>query len=267
MNRVDAIARAVLYEGYMLYPYGASNIKNRQRFTFGGVYPAAFDINTMRTECLLEGDADDLDVSVRFLQLLPSGEAVERTATGAGIIGFEGIQGRVEVQRELVQPGLSKLSVSITNTSAVKPHDRDEALLHTMLSTHAVLRTHAGAFVSMTDPPEPLRAAVAACKNAGVWPVLVGEPGERDTMLASPIILEDYPRVADESQGDFFDGTEIDELLSLSIMSLTDEEKEEMRKDFRTRQLLERTESMSAEDLMKLHGVMRGARMLREDAP
>jgi hypothetical protein len=267
MNQVDAIARAVLYEGYMLYPYGASNIKNRQRFTFGGVYPAAFDVSTMLTECLYEGDATDLEVTVRFLQLLPSAEAVERIVAGPGIIAFDPVQGRVDVQHEIVRAGLERLSVTVTNTSPVRPQDRDEALLHTMLSTHAVLRTNAGGFVSMTDPPESLRADVAACKNAGVWPVLVGVPGQRDTMLASPIILEDYARVAEESRGDFFDGTEIDELLSLSIMSLTDEEKAEMRQDGRTRQLLERTESMSADDLMKLHGMMRGARLLREDAP
>jgi hypothetical protein len=267
MNQVDAIARAVLYEGYLLYPYGASSLKNRQRFTFGGVYPPAFDVSAMQTQCLLEGDPADLDVTVRFLQLLPSGEAVERAVSGPGIIAFDGIQGRVDVQHEFVQPGLRRLSVTITNTSEVRPQDREEALLHTMLSTHAVLRTSAGAFVSMTDPPEALRAAVATCKNVGVWPVLVGEPNQRDTILASPIILEDYPRVADESKGDFFDATEVDELLSLSIMSLTDEEKDEMREDARTRQLLERTESLSADDLMRLHGVMRGARLLNEDGP
>ena len=36
---VEAIAKAVLYEGYILYPYRASNVKNQRRWTFGGVYP------------------------------------------------------------------------------------------------------------------------------------------------------------------------------------------------------------------------------------
>jgi hypothetical protein len=36
---VDRIVHAVLYEGYILYPYRASAKKNRQRFTFGRVYP------------------------------------------------------------------------------------------------------------------------------------------------------------------------------------------------------------------------------------
>jgi hydrogenase maturation protease len=97
--------------------------------------------------------------------------------------------------------------------------------------------------------------------------VLVGEPGQRDTPLASPIILYDYPQIAPESAGDLFDGTEIDEILSLRILTLTDEEKQEIREsDERARQILERTESMPAEQFMKLHGAVRGMRPIKEDA-
>ncbi len=96
--------------------------------------------------------------------------------------------------------------------------------------------------------------------------MLVGEEGQRDTMLASPIILYDYPQIAPESAGDLFDGTEIDEILSLRIMTMTDEEKHEMRQsDERARQMLERTETLPAEQFMKLHGVLRGLRPLKED--
>jgi hypothetical protein len=74
-------------------------------------------------------------------------------------------------------------------------------------------------------------------------------------MLASPIILEDHPKIAPESPGDLFDGGEIDQLLVLNILSLTDEEKAEMRAaDPRTREILERTERLSSEELMRLHG-------------
>ncbi len=38
-DREREIADAILYEGYILYPYRASAIKNRQRWTFGGVFP------------------------------------------------------------------------------------------------------------------------------------------------------------------------------------------------------------------------------------
>jgi hypothetical protein len=102
---------------------------------------------------------------------------------------------------------------------------------------------------------------VAACTNASLWPVLVGGDGQRDTLLASPIILYDYPQIAPESPGDLFDGTEIDEILTLRILTMTDAEKAEMRQtDERARALLERTEALSAEALMGLHGTMRSLR-------
>jgi hypothetical protein len=98
-----------------------------------------------------------------------------------------------------------------------------------------------------------------------MWPVLVGEKGKRNMMLSSPIILYDYPQIAPESPGDLFDGTEIDQLLIMSVLTLTDEEKEEMRaSDPRGREILERCESLSPEELMKLHGTIREFRMLRE---
>jgi hydrogenase maturation protease len=125
----------------------------------------------------------------------------------------------------------------------------------------------AGEFVSLFEPPAELQGIVADCQNVGAWPVLVGEPGHRDTLLASPIILYDYPQIAPESAGDLFDGTEIDEILSLRIMTLTDEEKREIRdSDDRAREILDRTESMPVEQFMKLHGAVRGLRPLKEDA-
>ena len=78
-------------------------------------------------------------------------------------------------------------------------------------------------------------------------------------VLSSPIILYDYPQIAPESAGNLFDSTEIDEILSLRILTLTDAEKAEMRQsDDRTRGILERTENMPEEQFMKLHGILRG---------
>jgi len=94
--------------------------------------------------------------------------------------------------------------------------------------------------------------------------VPVGEPGDRRTMLSSPIILEDHPRVAPESPGDLFDGGEIDQLLTLSILALTDEERAEMvASDPRARDILERTEALTPEELMALHGTIREFGMAR----
>lgn len=87
---------------------------------------------------------------------------------------------------------------------------------------------------------------------------LAGEKGQTDMMLASPIIMYDYPQIAPESSGDLFDGCEIDEILALRILTLTDEEKQEVRcGDERARRILERTEMLPPEHFQKLHGAMR----------
>jgi hypothetical protein len=118
------------------------------------------------------------------------------------------------------------------------------------------------------DPPPLLRELAASCKNEGTWPVLVGDEkaGDRTTMLSSPIILYDYPKIAPESPGELFDGTEIDEILTLRMMTMTDAEKEEMRQsDPRAREILERTESLAEDQLMKLHGAWRELRTFDVD--
>ena len=67
VDMVERIANAVLYEGYMLYPYTATSVKNRQRWNFGVLSPPAYDTCEMQTECLILGDAS-VNVKVRFLQ-------------------------------------------------------------------------------------------------------------------------------------------------------------------------------------------------------
>jgi hypothetical protein len=164
-----------------------------------------------------------------------------------------------------VAPGLWRLTVRIENTTPWDGGPRDEVLNRAFCSTHTVLRAPRGAFVSQTDPPAHLREAADGCRNEGTWPVLVGEPGERGVMLSSPIILEDHPRIAPESPGDLFDGSEIDQLLVLNILSLTDEEKAEMRaSDPRAREILERTEALTPEEMLRLHGAIREFGMARE---
>src|SRR5690349_15821274 len=84
LSAVDSIANAVLYEGYILYPYRPSSVKNRQRWTFGGIYPRAYseaqvgsDAWRVSFECLVLArdtpggeDTPSVDVRVRFLHLL-----------------------------------------------------------------------------------------------------------------------------------------------------------------------------------------------------
>jgi hypothetical protein len=333
VDPVRAIADAVLYEGYVLWPYRRSATKNRQRWTFGGVYPRSHsegredDPWTMQTECLLKGDAATrVDVRVRFLQVVerqvlahtdegpvpvdelavddelllswdearerevavpeirpaelnsPRVAAVEVPASGeeeevfdasgarVGAIDrrWRALRGSVEVTSTRVRAGLFRMRVRIANTTPWAGAGREDALRQTFASAHSVLRAEEGGFVSLADPPEGLRADAEACRNEGTWPVPVGEPGDRGTILSSPIILEDYPRIAPESPGDLFDGGEIDGLLTLSILGLSDEEKREMRAtDPRTREILERTEALSPEELMRLHGRVRELHSVR----
>jgi hydrogenase maturation protease len=134
-------------------------------------------------------------------------------------------------------------------------------MLRSLVSTHTILSIREGEFVSLLDPPDEWREAAGACHNIGTYPVLVGEEGERDGLLSSPIILYDYPQIAPESAGDLFDGTEIDEILTLRILTLTDDEKREMCEcDEWARQILERSERLTAEQQMKMHGTLRGLR-------
>ena len=71
------VADAVLYEGYSLYPYRPSALKNRQRWSFGILYPPAYaevpagtERCRMHTECLVEcGEDAEIEVQLRFLQL------------------------------------------------------------------------------------------------------------------------------------------------------------------------------------------------------
>jgi hydrogenase maturation protease len=119
----------------------------------------------------------------------------------------------------------------------------------------------------LLETPGRFQAAAAACQNLGTWPVLVGETDRKDLMLSSPIILYDYPQIAPESGDDLFDGTEIDEILMLRILTLTDEEKQEMRSlDERTRRILERTETLPAEQWSKMHGAIRSLRPIEDES-
>ena len=242
-DAVRQIADAVLYEGYMLWPYRRSALKNQKPFGWGDLDPVEKPV--MRAQCLLEGgDPERVEVTARFLEM-EGDEGVEREV-GPGPIALGPLEGELTVGSERVGPGVHRLTVELVCRAG------------RFRAAHAMLRTPRGGFVSLTDPPERLRDAAEGCRNVGVWPVLVGEPGSADTMLCSPIILEDHPRIAPESPGDLYDGGEIDGLLRLSIMSLTDEEKAEMREtDPRTREILERTERLTDAEVAALHGAVR----------
>jgi hypothetical protein len=334
-----SVANAVLYEGYVLYPYRASSRKNQVRFQWGVLTPRAFaeaegsERWWMRTECLVEsGLAPLLSVRIRFLQAqhrsiegrvlgkgmdgefspveylevegtlhvewdeavernidvaplsllsrdetehleifsFPAGEEIEliRGSDGSAVGRFirhrEPVEGvaRIVIDRPGASLPYRKVAVTVENTTAwAGPgRHRDDAMGHSLIAVHTMLAVDDGTFVSLLDPSDDATPAAATCRSDGAYPVLIGEG---DVVLASPIILYDHPEVAAQSPGDLYDSLEIDEILALRVMTLTDQEKSEARgTDPRAAAIIDRCDDMSAETLGQLHGQMRpvGAR-------
>ncbi|MDX8034931.1 hypothetical protein SK803_32345 [Lentzea sp. BCCO 10_0856] len=322
MDLARTIADAVLYEGYLLYPYRASATKNRLRWQWGVLMPPSFTDGGEHpdswAELVVVPDPDAvLHVRPRFLQLqervaevadgaghraVPSvtvagrehttwdeavereidvvlrladligadtrvpfevddGEDVEMIGGGARLVRRRyALTGELTLRADLVPPGLLRLRVHVRNTSAWEQPGsaRNDALRHALIAAHVLLSVSAGGFLSLVDPPDWAVAAAGGCRNERTWPVLMGRPGRSDTVLCAPIILYDHPEIAEQSHGDMFDGTEIDELLTLRTMTLTDEEKRQVRAtDARAAGLLDRVEGLSASTLEALHGTMR----------
>jgi hypothetical protein len=295
------IADAVLYEGYMLYPYRPSALKNQQRWSFGIIYPQDYpevrsgtERSGMHSEFLLRIRGNcKLHIQLRFLHLIghpavsaaagkdAQDESIVRSVEfdpdlhvslpqryafslpgncGAPESGIQReLQGALIVRTETIGQDLLKITIEVRNETRCRCADleRDSAMLCALVSAHLILTAECGEFISLLDPPEELRECVSACKNVGNFPVLLGVEGERDMMLCSPIILYDYPQIALESAGDFYDCTEIDEMLTLRVMTLSDDEKDEMRTTEHARRLLERTEQSAREQLMRTHGTIR----------
>jgi hydrogenase maturation protease len=348
LDRVEKIAEAVLYEGYMLYPYRPSSVKNQQRWNFGVLCPQTYcewqqgsEAWKMQTECLVKATSSTrLSVKLRFLQIVrrsvgrlrlegqeePEGvesrfdpvdrievgsrvyqpwkEAAEREhtsialdpnalsslsqlqldfpagkqfeylrdergrAVGVLVREWEALTASVQFGSTQYRDGVFKITVLVRNLTSFdlfEATNREDALAFSLVSAHTILGVDQGEFISLLDPPAGLEEFVSRCSNIGTWPVLVGD--QADTMLSSPIVLYDHPQIAPESAGNLFDSTEIDEILSLRILTLTDDEKREIRQsDDRARQILERTENMPEEQFMKLHGALRGLTQLKGEA-
>jgi hypothetical protein len=343
LDAVRRIADAVLYEGYILYPYRASAQKNRSRWQWGVVmgpgYAAAdpSERDFAQAEIVLEHSGQAcVQIILRFLQVQrrstraagPGGqaqtwdEAVEReieftvghdallgagyvhefavdggeereplagdggagagdpgagdlragdTGTGYAVRRREPLAGVVSVRAfPLEGPWRAdRLQVRVENRTAVEavPERRDDALPTALVAAHVIMTATGGEFISMIDPPEWAMKAVAECENIGGWPVLADPDGGRDIVLSSPIILYDHPEVAPESPGELYDGLEIDEILTLRTLALSDDEKLQARAtDARAAALIDRVEAMDVRDIVKLHGTVRSPRQARSDS-
>ncbi|WP_417159078.1 hypothetical protein [Streptomyces heilongjiangensis] len=336
-GQITAVADAVLYEGYLLYPYRRSSAKNRVRWQFGVLFPRPWveadgpvvpgvsgsaDSWYQRTEVLLRVRRPGATVRVRLRHLqtqhkqieqagphgghrpVPSlrtddgtvhltfDEAVpreadivvpledllrgERTvpveaAAGEDVEPLPGRAGRVVRRREEVRASVTltaerladdafRLRVRTANTvGALEPRaPRDEALRRALVATHTLIGGDGVEFVSLIDPPADLADQARACRNEFTFPVLADEPPAGPVVLSAPIILPDHPQVAPESPGDLHDAAEIDEILTLRTMLLTDEEKREARAtDPRAAAILDRVDTMPPEIFARLHGAVR----------
>ncbi|WP_335932718.1 hypothetical protein [Streptomyces sp. PTD5-9] len=329
LDPVRQVADAVLYEGYLLYPYRAGARKNRSRWQFGVLGPPSAAPGSfaeepgMAMECLLSVPSGaragaGVSVRLRFLQhqvrrvrrrdadgghtdvpgltvagvpVLSWDEAVEREVDPGPVplagpsdrvcsvpggeeteplVDADGMTvGQIVRRRERLafrvrtrtteDDGFLRLSVSVDNEHAGTPADKESALRVSLLGAHLLLRAHGGAeFVSLREPPEAAAAAASRCEQRRCWPVLAGPQGSADTVLGAPIILYDHPEIAEQSPGALFDSTEIDEILTLRIMTMTDEEKAEARAtDPRAREIVDRCDAMTPEELRLLHGLLR----------
>jgi hypothetical protein len=334
LEQARAIADAVLYEGYLLYPYRASSSKNQSRWQFGVLGPplataASFgEAPDMSMQCLLErapsDDGADVRVHLRFLQLqvraveqrtvhgyvpveelvvdgvsvlswqeateceiplpahdltaafcgsagspdetvvdVPASEETEPVVDRAGetvariIRRRSALRAVVTVSAE-ADAGYARLMVRVRNDHHEAAATKDDAIRLSLIGAHVLIEARGAQFVSLLEPDEAAAPAAARCRQHRCFPVLAGPAGSHDVVLGSPIILYDHPEIAAESAGALFDSTEIDEILTLRVMTMTDAEKAEARAtDPRAAAIIERCDSMSPETLQQLHGVLR----------
>ena len=168
------------------------------------------------------------------------------------------LHGELHVQAEPVAADLVRISISITNTAADAATDSDAAIAASFIGAHLLVEVEHAEVLSMTDPPEDCVEAAAGCAQHRCWPVLAGPSDDSSLMLVSPIILYDHPEIAEQSAGALFDSTEIDEILTLRVMTLTDDEKAAARAtDPRAGEIIDRCDAMSPEAMAALHGILR----------
>jgi len=312
------VADAVLYEGYVLFPYRASAAKNRYRWQWGVVVPPddtdrVGEPDTVGCDLLVRGEGT-IHLHARFLRLRrrqvidAGGRPVESLEVdGQPVVSWdegdevevalgplsmsalvaepvaldhacpadhttESLPGdgrvdrdavaldlRVEVDAQPLADGVARLRVHVRNVTPgpARSDDRHVVLARAMVGVHVLAVADEGTrFASLLDPPDWAADHVRDCRRDGLHPVLVGPPDATSSVvLAAPIILPDHPETAPESPGPSFDATEVDELLALAVMGLTDEEKAQARAtDPRAADLVDRTDALPGDVLQRLHG-------------
>lgn len=324
---LENLIHTLLYEGYALYPYHRSAIKNQKPVPFGVVFPKHYNTynehahSNMQTQCIVYGSVDSLiNINVRFLHLKKielfqvdenafkpvfnlnvkdkcyqaGWQTIERKISAADLqiaqllrhkevisirfdkifeskniyvesdtIAAKQINSISEIKGEVIieaapvenMPNAFRFTIRIINTTPVENAEtitRDEVLSQSFLSTHIILQTTNGEFISHQSPGEKWEAAIAGCENINTWPILIDE--SNTTLLSSPIILYDYPQINPQSSGDLFDSTEIEEALLLHVNLLSDEEKKRIgQSDEKLQAMLNKVSAVTPEEFINFH--------------
>lgn len=326
MSSVRAVADAVLYEGYLLYPYRGNSTKNQSRWQFGvlgppGAAAAGLGEDDHLSAQFVVSGSPAIEFTVRFLQLqrriaeqatgdgfepvpeltdgprswiswdeaiqqevsygpialedlprelpmqFPGGSDVELVGDAGRLVRNRiGLSGYLELTGEPVG-SYTRITLSVHNTGA-RATSKDDAIARSFIGAHVIAEATNGEFVSLLEPPADAEQAVADCRQHRCFPVLAGESGQQTTLLISPIILYDYPEIAEQSEGSLFDSTEIDEILTLRVMTMTDEEKAQARAtDAHAARIIDQCDAMTAESMQALHGILRSPRGLVPEVP
>ncbi|KAA9038578.1 hypothetical protein FW778_13550 [Ginsengibacter hankyongi] len=333
---LENLTHTLLYEGYSLYPYYRSAVKNQKPIPFGVIFPKDYNAyhehshSKMQSQSIITGDNDlTVSVTVRFLHLrktelfqkannekdnedyIPvsnldingkfynSGwQTVERKIT-TGDIGLtqlakggisipiefdnmnEGelilneknvvvaksvssiseITGSILISAESIIESTDsfRITVVVTNTTGLENANtisRDEAIMQSFLSTHIILQTLQGEFISQQDTPVKWTTATAGCTNINTWPIVIDK--SNTTLLSSPIILYDHPEINPQSSGDLFDSTEIEEALLLHVNLLTEEDRNRIgTEDEKMNAMLKKVNGLTPEDLHQYHSMLK----------
>ena len=281
-SAMEELVRSLLYEGYALYPY-TPGVKNATPTPFGIVYPPAYSetqpaaFSMLRLEAVLQGGPDArISGRVLFLQATGEGhEAAERSLELGPVTlaqlargpvretfafpmdGSREMRGRVAMRAELLSPTLARVRLCLHNETEM-PGDpaqtsRGDALRHSLISTHPLLEAEGGHFVSPLERHGPEGEAALASEPVNTFPVLLGD--EDRALLGAAIVLPDHPELAPESLGNLFDNTEIEEALLLHVHALSEDERKQISsQDPAVREMIERAESTTGEDILGLHG-------------
>ncbi len=201
--------------------------------------------------------------------LAPGGTDIESVVGGRLVRTRQEVRASLEmaVERDEDFEGLDRVTIRLHNTGAAATN-KDDSIARSLIGTHVIANAVEGEFISLLDPPAHAAAAAARCRQHRCFPVLAGPAGEHDLLLVSPIILYDHPEIAEQSEGALYDSTEIDEILTLRVMTMTDGEKAQARAtDPLAARIIDRCDAMSPEAMQRLHGVLRRSARRRPSRP